>query len=173
MRGSRAIKPKHIMTKEEKEQRAARYVKAVDMVLNDRPAVTKITTSSDDDLEDIIFGDDDFNDFDAAPDEVAPPKIDQRREMKKCRKCGRVLPIDEFNKHCRTKDGHFNICKKCYGEVRYKFPHEGKLSQNGAPGRTASTAVGMITEWADSELAEELRRRGYRGALVKEIELAV
>ena len=33
--------------------------------------------------------------------------------MKKCRKCGRLLPLDDYYAHSGMTDGHLNICKEC------------------------------------------------------------
>lgn len=33
--------------------------------------------------------------------------------MKKCRKCGKELPLEEFYAHPKMLDGHLNICKDC------------------------------------------------------------
>jgi len=32
---------------------------------------------------------------------------------KKCKICGRILPLDSFYKLKRMKDGHMNQCKDC------------------------------------------------------------
>lgn len=35
---------------------------------------------------------------------------------KKCSKCGKVKPIEEFYKNKGTKDGHGHYCKDCHGK---------------------------------------------------------
>lgn len=39
-------------------------------------------------------------------------------EYKVCRKCGKELPIDEFEKASSSKDGHLSTCKKCRGAFK-------------------------------------------------------
>ena len=40
---------------------------------------------------------------------------------KRCKKCGRTLPITEFYKHKLMKDGHLNECKDCHNERCRKY----------------------------------------------------
>ena len=42
-------------------------------------------------------------------------------KTKVCRKCGRELPLSEFPKNRRSKDGHHNICKTC--KASYEKSH--------------------------------------------------
>lgn len=60
---------------------------------------------------------------------------------KKCRRCGKELPLENFYKHSQMADGHLNICKECvkkrvnkhreehmeeiraYDRARGKLPH--------------------------------------------------
>jgi hypothetical protein len=37
-------------------------------------------------------------------------------EMKKCIKCGKILPLADFYKHPKMSDGHLNKCKCCVRE---------------------------------------------------------
>lgn len=41
-------------------------------------------------------------------------------DYKKCKKCGRELPITEFYLNCRTKDGHKSKCIDCVKEEEHK-----------------------------------------------------
>lgn len=36
--------------------------------------------------------------------------------MKPCWTCRRELPLSEFFRNCRTKDGHLNHCKRCFSD---------------------------------------------------------
>lgn len=67
--------------------------------------------------------------------------------MKKCRRCGKDLPLEEFYTHPRMADGHLNICKECtkkrvskhreshidniraYDRERAKLPHRKEKSR--------------------------------------------
>lgn len=50
----------------------------------------------------------------AAPLPKAPTTAAPKE--KTCRKCGRTLPIDQFQRHAVSKDGHLGICKACNRE---------------------------------------------------------
>lgn len=58
-------------------------------------------------------------------------------DLKKCSKCGEILPVEEFSKNKATKDGLQNKCKKCskkyyqenkenFNEYRKKYQQENK-----------------------------------------------
>lgn len=84
--------------------------------------------------------------------------------MKKCNKCGEVLPIDKFYKCAKTKDGYQSHCKQCHdGYVKAKkmIKDAPKVEQSAA-----KECDDMGLDKIPSRLfIHELRRRGYRGEL--------
>lgn len=63
---------------------------------------------------------------------------------KKCKCCGKVLPIEEFAVHAK---GHRNICNTCL--------------------RINSGASERFKDVMSRDLIEELKARGYKGTLTK------
>lgn len=49
--------------------------------------------------------------------------------LKKCTKCGKELPLDQFHKYSRTKDGLRNSCKDCTNAMNrvYRESHKDEL----------------------------------------------
>lgn len=49
-----------------------------------------------------------------------------------CKECGRELPLDEFPKHPRMKDGHLNICKDDEAKRQAAYHEQHKEEHNAA-----------------------------------------
>ena len=91
---------------------------------------------------------------------------------KRCHKCGRVLPLEDFNKCSRTKDGLQNHCRECQA-LYMKDYHVKKARkiQLGSPvkndaGKEASLhkvyAHPGLSSFTNRQLMEELKARGFR-----------
>lgn len=81
--------------------------------------------------------------------ECFKPKIPQ---SKRCRKCGRELPLSEFRPDKRNKDGFSSVCKVCEGKVELEKPlPPQKLNLTSLTLKSATT----------EQIVEELKRRGY------------
>lgn len=76
---------------------------------------------------------------------------------KKCVTCGRELPVSEFHKNKKNKDGIQNKCKSCvyeYNRAYNKSEHLNKVYLNPD-----------LAKFQPRELIAELRARGYSGEL--------
>ena len=89
---------------------------------------------------------------------------------KKCKACGRELPVSELDKHWRSKDGYRTICKSCGGvhEKRKPYAEAGTIIK-----RTVEGGVLSLKGINAKDLIEELRYRGYKGKLVYTREVVV
>jgi len=88
---------------------------------------------------------------------------------KKCKVCGRELPLTEFHKDKLMKDGHKKKCKDCTNTYQRKRKLISDIQVKDAP----KVEQSIVKECDDMGLdkvparllVHELRRRGYRGKL--------
>lgn len=110
---------------------------------------------------------------------------------KKCSRCGRTLPVSEFR---RSRTGaYYNVCKECvhdkhsatvkaqYAEKAAaeeekktkKAPKKAKVCKRSAqlpaespePAINVSEIAGQLAAFEDTDLIDELARRGWHGSL--------
>lgn len=79
-------------------------------------------------------------------------------KMKRCYKCGRVLPVTQFYKNKSKKDGYGDICKECdcayHKEMRMKERMEfSKMKQEdeAISNMAADTGVGVVDKEAEKK----------------------
>lgn len=90
-------------------------------------------------------------------------------ETKKCIHCGRILPIDQFSKKSKSKDGLQPYCKSCNKEVQ-AARKAGKKDNDESEAQTYYPAnavvptekVNLLESFTPRQLLKELKRRGYR-----------
>ena len=75
-------------------------------------------------------------------------KMEETIKTKKCSRCNRELPVTEFHKNSRTKDGLLSVCKSCRSATR--------LNEGQDP---------RLASFTPRQLMIELRARGYDGTL--------
>lgn len=101
----------------------------------------------------------------------------QEQDMKKCCKCGRLLPKTSFNKNRKAKDGLQSECRECHAETMKAY-HIKKAEEIKAMNTTSKEKESeskaqeskMIKVYSNVELAkfsprqlmEELKARGFR-----------
>ena len=122
------------------------------------------------------------------------PKLKKDVMMKKCSRCGAMLPLDSFQKNPRCADGHLDKCKQCMADLI----HEGRIAKKearkaqskGEIKKPDNTCYNPITtqqtpltappieaqrlrleEFTFAELIAEIKRRGWEGQLTKTIQI--
>ncbi|WAX17085.1 hypothetical protein PF672P2_00070 [Parabacteroides phage PF672P2] len=75
-------------------------------------------------------------------------------EVKLCARCGKTLPISEFDNHGTNKDGLQSYCRDCVREYNRERYRKGKLYSNPE-----------LAKFTPGQLIEELKARGYTGEL--------
>lgn len=82
-------------------------------------------------------------------------------ETKKCKCCGRELPLSEFP---FRKNGESRICKECDSHKK-KEDHARKADLITLQNQLQQARSLRVSEFTPRELMEELKRRGYEGTL--------
>lgn len=77
-------------------------------------------------------------------------KMEDEIKTKVCPECGRELPVTEFGKHVRTKDGLQPLCRECSSK-KAKARHRNEETPEDNP----------IKAIKDQVLVNELRSRGW------------
>lgn len=80
-------------------------------------------------------------------------------ETKVCKGCGKEQPLADFYRNNMAKDGHDCTCKSCRKKERRQ-----RRQENGTP-QPGIKATFRISDFEDTQLFAELRRRGYAGEL--------
>lgn len=88
--------------------------------------------------------------------------------IKKCTKCGRELPLSMYHLRKSSKDGHSGMCKDCtriYDKERAAKKIAATKKRRAEKKAQSIPLKASISNLSDSELFDELKRRGYAGEL--------
>lgn len=91
-------------------------------------------------------------------------------KTKKCRRCGKELPIEEFSKHWKSADGHKNVCMCCEKKRGIEAPSH---IISTVVRRSVEGGVAALKGVSANDLIAELRFRGYKGKLIYSREVVV
>lgn len=99
--------------------------------------------------------------------------MDNEETTKKCPKCGRELPLSEFNKCNKTKDGLQHHCKDCHRAANRENNKRRKVHNllDYVIGSEQANLNPKLEEFTPRELLTELRARGYRGDLTWQVKV--
>lgn len=83
----------------------------------------------------------------------------QPPHRKTCTGCGRILPIGEFSKHPKSRDGYRNKCKQCNAAIISKAKTKKNVTQHRQPGSGPHLTVDFT---GHDQLYDELVRSAER-----------
>lgn len=87
-------------------------------------------------------------------------------ETKKCKACGKELPVSEFYSDKSSKDGYRARCKTCYKEYQKRSRMKHIKDAPKVDDKVVKECEENHLEKVSARLLiSELRRRGYRGKL--------
>lgn len=81
----------------------------------------------------------------------------QSAATKRCPKCGEVLPITEFHKHSKSKDGLQSWCKHC-SKIANATSYSNKKSQITPP-QSVTSPHPIFSKMVQREIIAEIRER--------------
>lgn len=86
---------------------------------------------------------------------------------KKCNKCGRELPVSEFNKRTRAKDGLQSQCRECHAQAMKQYIIRRAEKENNPSLKRLKKCYTNpeLAKFQPRELINELKARGYSGEL--------
>lgn len=84
---------------------------------------------------------------------------------KVCKRCHRELPISEFGRHSKTKDGYQPVCKECRSKDMKGVPQKKGKKEEPVEDKSVPYSLVSLDRFSDDQLIAEIRRRGWNGRL--------
>lgn len=93
-------------------------------------------------------------------------------EKKKCKVCGRELPLSDFKRNSLSPDGYVNTCTACQNKKRRSNIKNNELDVVTPPHKDKGCNPDLA-QFTPRELMAELKARGFRGKLsiIREVTL--
>lgn len=83
-------------------------------------------------------------------------------ETKKCKKCGRELPLDAFGNSSRNHDGLQDYCKDCVNQQqRDNYARRKAKEQDITTETPMGGGIDALRIFTPRQLLKELKSRGY------------
>ena len=99
--------------------------------------------------------------------DAAQPKESLPEGQRRCSKCGRVLPLSEFARRSKSKDGLQYECRDCKKAAKVTSDKNVPLTLSEEPEPKYKPIT--VRDLSDEDLVKELRYRGWKVACTKEL----